>query len=85
LLLAIIFVLPGLDYNSSFTQTINLIPACEAISTPDIFTDLGCEDERLFDERLFKDERLDLNIIDKFLSLGDGTDRRNTFQRCRRP
>jgi hypothetical protein len=80
LLLAIIFVLPGLDYNSSFAQTINLIPACEAISTPDIFTDLGCEDERLF-----KDERLDLNIIDKFLSLGDDTDRRNTFQRCRRP
>ena len=35
LVLAIVFVLSSLDYNLCFAQTKNLIPAYQAISTPD--------------------------------------------------
>lgn len=60
LLLGIVFVLPSLDDNLSFAQTKNLVPAYQAISTPD-FGYLPTYVARA--KGFFMDERLDLKII----------------------
>jgi NitT/TauT family transport system substrate-binding protein len=57
---AIIFVLPNLVYSLCFPQTKNLIPAYQAISTPD-FGYLPTYVARA--KGFFTDERLDLKVI----------------------
>src|SRR3954454_13176764 len=83
LVLAIVFALPNLVYNVCYPQTKSLIPAFQAISTPDFgyLPTYVAQGEGLFHRRKARSQ----NYRGKLAGLGTSADRERGAIRCCRP